>query len=67
MNEHLKSKNLRAVITDAEIRYELSRTISSDIFDLARIRQYQKVMIRVQTKQKIGLYYMRKYNRRINV
>ena len=67
MNEHLKSKNLMAVITDAEIRYELSRTISSDIFDLARIRQYQKVMIRVQTKQKIGLYYMRKYNRRINV
>lgn len=45
MIEILQSKIHRAVITDANINYEGSITISADLIKLAGISEYQKVLV----------------------
>lgn len=45
MIECLSSKIHMAVVTDANINYEGSITISKDLIDMVDIREYQKVMI----------------------
>lgn len=45
MIEILKSKIHRAVVTDANIDYEGSITLSANLMKLANILQYQKVLV----------------------
>ncbi|MCI9413993.1 MAG: aspartate 1-decarboxylase [Clostridiales bacterium] len=45
MIEMLKSKIHRATITDADIQYEGSITISADLIEQADIREYEKVLV----------------------
>lgn len=45
MVEILKAKIHRAVVTDANINYEGSITISSDLIKLAGLYEYQKVLV----------------------
>lgn len=45
MIEILKSKIHRATITDADIQYEGSITISSDLVRQANMREYEKVLV----------------------
>lgn len=45
MIEILQSKIHRAVVTDANINYEGSITISADLIKLAGLYEYQKVLV----------------------
>jgi len=45
MMEILQSKIHRAVVTDANINYEGSITISADLIKLAGLYEYQKVLV----------------------
>ncbi|MDR0951799.1 MAG: aspartate 1-decarboxylase [Oscillospiraceae bacterium] len=45
MIEMLQLKIHRAVVTDANLNYEGSITISADLMKLAGLREYQKVLV----------------------